>query len=186
MEMLKMKYNRRSFIKHCIALYGSVLLFPACNPERTKQYHSFSLKQANCLGAICEQIIPTDEYPGAIDAGVLNYIDRQIYIRFPELKELYHKGIQSINSYCTDAYHKEFIELPWDEQTSVLQAMEKGELPEEHWIGISQRNFFQTVRRNTMQGFYGAPHHGGNKDYISYRMMNLSYPFVVGQNRYGK
>jgi gluconate 2-dehydrogenase gamma chain len=38
----------------------------------------------------------------------------------------------------------------------------------------------------TMQGFYGAPRHGGNKDYASFKMMKLDYPLLVGQNRYGK
>ncbi|MDR1624650.1 MAG: gluconate 2-dehydrogenase subunit 3 family protein [Tannerellaceae bacterium] len=182
-----MKYNRRNFIKQCIALYGSTLLLPACSTRgKTQTYRSFSPLQADCLGAICEQIIPTDEYPGAIDSGVVNYIDRQIYIRFPELKELYHEGIQAVNSYCTSVYNKEFTALSWDDQTQLLLTMEKGELPEEHWEKASQREFFRIVRRNTMQGFYGAPHHGGNKDYISYRMMNLNYPFIAGQNRYGE
>lgn len=181
-----MKSNRRNFIKQCIALSGSLLLLPACSTENRSPYRSFSQKQAACIGAICEQIIPTDEYPGAIDAGVVNYIDRQIYIRFPELKELYHEGVHSINSYCNAAYNKDFSEISWDEQTNVLQQMERRELPEEYWQAVSQTNFFWTIRRNTMQGFYGAPHHGGNKDYVSYRMMNLNYPFIVGQNRYGK
>lgn len=180
-----MKSNRRNFIKQCIALYGSVLLLPACGADnRRRQYRSFSAKEADCIGNICEQIIPTDEYPGAIDAGVVNYIDRQIYIRFPELKKLYQDGIRSINAHCNAAYGGDFTGLLWEEQTAVLEAMEKGELPEEHWPDVSQREFFRTIRRNTMQGFYGAPHHGGNKNYVSYRMMNLNYPFVVGQNRY--
>ena len=36
-----------------------------------------------------------------------------------------------------------------------------------------------------MQGFYGSPRHGGNKDYASYRMLGLDYPNIIGQNRYG-
>jgi gluconate 2-dehydrogenase gamma chain len=35
-----------------------------------------------------------------------------------------------------------------------------------------------------MQGFYGSPRHGGNRDYVSYKMMKLDYPHVIGQNRY--
>lgn len=182
-----MKYNRRDFIKHCVALYGSVLLLPACTKAGSKQtYRSFTGGQADCIGAICEQIIPTDDYPGAIEAGVVNYIDRQIYIRWPEMKEYYRNGVKSVNAYCQAVYKKDFVELPWDEQTSLLQSIEKGELPEEYWGDPSQRDFFWTIRRHTMQGFYGAPHHGGNKNYVSYRMMNLDYPFIVGQNRYGK
>ncbi|MCD7937324.1 MAG: gluconate 2-dehydrogenase subunit 3 family protein [Tannerellaceae bacterium] len=182
-----MKYNRRDFLRQCIALYGSAVLLPACTPAGKKQaYRSFSSAQADCIGAICEQIIPTDEYPGAIDAGVVNFIDRQIQIRFPEWKKMYEDGIRSINSYCKAIYKKEFAEVPWEEQTKILMAMERNELPEEYWQAISQRHFFHQVRYHTMMGFYGAPHHGGNKEYVSYRMMNLNYPFIAGQNRYGK
>ena len=35
-----------------------------------------------------------------------------------------------------------------------------------------------------MQGFYGSPRHGGNRNYASYRMLGLEYPPVLGQNRY--
>jgi len=35
-----------------------------------------------------------------------------------------------------------------------------------------------------MQGFYGSPRHGGNKNNVSYKMMRLDYPVIIGQNRY--
>jgi len=35
-----------------------------------------------------------------------------------------------------------------------------------------------------MQGFYGSPRHGGNRNYASYKMMGLEYPRLIGQNRY--
>jgi len=37
-----------------------------------------------------------------------------------------------------------------------------------------------------MQGYYGSPRHGGNKDNMSYKMLKLDYPVVIGQNRYNK
>jgi gluconate 2-dehydrogenase gamma chain len=37
-----------------------------------------------------------------------------------------------------------------------------------------------------MQGFYGSPRHGGNRNYVSYKMLGLEYPVVMGQNRYSK
>ncbi len=182
-----MKCNRRDFIKQCAALYGSLLLLPACNMTgKEKTYMSFSNMQSDCIGAICEQIIPTDEYPGAIDAGVVNYIDKLLYQRFPELKERYLAGIQALDTYCTETFGKVFAALEWDRQTKILKEMEANKLPEKYWKDLSQGGFFWMVRTHTMQGFYGPPHHGGNKDYVSYRMMKLDYPFLVGQNRYGK
>jgi gluconate 2-dehydrogenase gamma chain len=37
-----------------------------------------------------------------------------------------------------------------------------------------------------MQGYYGSPIHGGNKDYMSFNMLGLDYPLIIGQNRYRK
>ena len=177
--------NRRVFIKRCIALYGSALLIPACKVDMDEiSYRCFTFEEGECLGAICEQLIPTDDFLGAKDAGVVNFIDKLLYQRFPELKSDYRNGIRSLEAYSKKVYHTAFVDLKWEEQYSILQQMEKGELPEDYWKEISQRKFFDMVLRNTMQGYYGPPRHGGNKDYVSYRMMRLDYPLLIGQNRY--
>lgn len=178
--------NRRAFIKKCItSFYGSLLLLPACNFEvKNKQYYSFTIAEAKCLAAICEQFIPADDYPGAKEAGVVNFIDKLLYQRFPDMKIKYLNGISSLENYCMIKFGKPFEELSWDDQYNILEYMEKGLLPQEYWEKISQQQFFNMVLRNTMQGFYGPPRHGGNKDYVSYRMMKLDFPLLIGQNRY--
>lgn len=91
--------NRRTFIKQCIALYGSLLLIPACkNGTGRLQYRCFSIDEGECLGAICEQFVPTDEYIGAKEAGVVNFIDKLLYQRFPELEQDYKSGIQALEN----------------------------------------------------------------------------------------
>lgn len=177
--------NRRTFIKQCIALYGSLLLMPACKSHPDEQTcRCFTKPEEESLGAICEQFIPTDDYPGAKEAGVVNFIDKLLYQRFPELKEPYQKGLLALDKYCRDTFGKSFPELLGKEQTALLQQMEQNKLPETYWKDIPQRRFFDMVLRNTMQGYYGPPRHGGNKDYVSYRMMRLDYPLLIGQNRY--
>lgn len=59
-----------------------------------QQYRCFSIDESECLGAICEQFIPTDEYLGAKEAGVVNFIDKLLYQRFPELEPDYKKGFK--------------------------------------------------------------------------------------------
>lgn len=83
-----------------------------------------------------------------------------------------------------DVFQKTFANLSWEQQYTVLQQMERKELPETYWEEIPQKKFFDMVLRNTMQGYYGSPRHGGNRDYVSFRMMRLDYPLLVGQNRY--
>lgn len=177
--------NRRQFLKRAAVGYGSLLLFSGCTRgSRQALYQRLSQAEADCLGAICEQFIPTDEYMGARDAGVVHYIDQLLYLRFPELQPLYEQGIQSLEHFCQEVHGNVFARLTWEVQYGILTQMEQGELPEAYWTTVSQTEFFFTVLRNTMQGYYGSPRHGGNKDYVSYRMMRLDYPQLIGQNRY--
>lgn len=179
--------SRRQFIKQCTLLYGSILLFPGCVvPGSKTSYFSFSEEVGNCIGAICEQFIPADDFSGAKEAGVVNFIDKLLYQRFPKLKEKYLKGIQAIEACACDSFGKSFTSLTWDQQTLFLQKMERGELVAGRWKDISQSEFFEMILRHSMQGFYGSPRHGGNKNYISYRMMKVDFPLLIGQNRYGK
>jgi gluconate 2-dehydrogenase gamma chain len=37
---------------------------------------------------------------------------------------------------------------------------------------------------HTMEGFYGDPRHGGNRDRVSWKMLKLPYPPVRGRLHY--
>ena len=58
-------------------------------------YHFFSDSEARLLIAICEQIIPRDDTPGATDAGVIFYIDRQICGPLARHQQSYRLGLES-------------------------------------------------------------------------------------------
>ena len=177
-------YNRREFIKSLGLLYGSLLIVPACTPAtKTPYYQSFTKEEAACLIALCEQIIPTDEYPGATDAGVIHFIDKQSKLRFPNEKTLFKNGVASLQSWCKITHNQMFEELDAPTQIAVMQSMEKNEIKSDLWK-VSPKEFFEKLLVRTMQGFYGSPRHGGNKDYVSFKMMRLDYPLLIGQNRY--
>ena len=179
-----MRHNRRDFIKRIGLISGSLLLLPACSYQTKKTYRILSDNEASCLIALCEQIIPADEDPGATDAGVINFIDKQIALRFPEEKDFMKKGVDALQASCQALHKRKFEELDFDTQTTVVASMENNQLPDEFWSEINQKAFFDKIVLRTRQGFYGMPRHGGNKDYVSYRMLKLDYPLLVGQNRY--
>ena len=58
-------------------------------------------------------------------------------------------------------------------QTALLQSLD----------GALKR-FFATVIAHTMQGYYGDPRHGGNRDAVSWRMLGVPVIPVRGRNRY--
>jgi gluconate 2-dehydrogenase gamma chain len=178
------QYNRREFIKAASLAYSSVMLFPACSLSSSSGYLVFTKDEADCLIALCEQIIPADQDPGATDAGVINFIDRQTHLRFPDEQSVYRQGIMSLQVTCRMLYGKLFEQLDEQDQIEMMKNMEHNRLAGEYWKDVNPSSFFNLVLQRTMQGFYGSPRHGGNKDYISYQMIKLDYPLLIGQNRY--
>jgi gluconate 2-dehydrogenase gamma chain len=178
-----MNHNRREFIKKAGFLYGSILFYPSCYRNATP-YRVFTQAEAACLIALCEQIIPADADAGATDAGVIHFIDRQTHLRFPENLPVYQKGIAALQATCKGQYQQMFEQLDQTTQIETMKNMERGRLPAEYWEEINQQSFFNLVLNRTMQGFYGSPKHGGNRNYVSYRMLKLDYPLLIGQNRY--
>ena len=55
------------------------------------------------------------------------------------------------------------------QQFQIVSAIEKDE-----------KAFFELVRAHTMQGYYGTPRHGGNRDAVSWRMLGLDEPPLAG------
>jgi gluconate 2-dehydrogenase gamma chain len=176
--------TRREFLKSSILAFGGVLMLPSC----LKNYTPFlflTADEAVTLSAICEQIIPADENgPGATQAGVIYYIDKQLHDVFIADQSSYRNGLKAINASCQLLNSLDFEELSPEQQLSFLQKMEGNDLPGEYWESNSPAGFFNAMIRHTMQGFYGSPRHGGNKDYISFWMIGLEYPYVVGRNLY--
>ncbi|MDR1344795.1 MAG: gluconate 2-dehydrogenase subunit 3 family protein [Tannerellaceae bacterium] len=178
--------DRRQFIKQSVALSGCLLL-PACRRSpHARLYRTFSPEEAGCLIALCEQVIPADDTPGATDAGVIFYIDTTVARYFPETVSRYKTGIASLQTYCLREHGSSFETLAQSVQTDIMKRMDTGDFPsEDGWEGVSPKSFMSMLTEHTMQGFYGPPRHGGNRNYASYRMLKLDFPLVVGQNRYG-
>lgn len=177
--------NRRDFLKTGVFGVSGVLMLPSCLKGYTP-WQFFTEDEAKCMIAICEQIIPADENgPGATQAGVVFYIDKQLDEVFTWEQQNYRDGLRALQHNAEELYGNRFELLDFETQNSFLKRMETNLLPAEPWEGIpGQSAFFRKMIQHSMQGFYGSPRHGGNRNYISYRMMKLDYPYIVGQNRY--
>lgn len=178
--------NRKEFIKVAALTAigtGGIRFLPGCSGHNTT-WRFFTDTEAKLVDAIAEQIIPSDEWPGGRDSGTTNFIDKQLVGPYKRYKAVYRKGLSAIQESCNTTYQKRFEELPWDEQTRFLENMEAGLLKGDSWSGGFDKEFFGLIRDHTMQAFYGSQIHGGNKDKMSYRMIGLDYPLIIGQNRY--
>ena len=148
------------------------------------------------INAAVARLIPSDgQGPGALEAGVPEFIDRQMDAVFgyaaiwymqgpfveskPEFgyqaalapRDLYRSGIAGINSYCKTSFSgKSFAELDAANQDATLKLAEAGTLALE---GTSSKAFFGFLLQNTKEGYLSDPIHGGNKNAASWTMIGF-------------
>jgi gluconate 2-dehydrogenase gamma chain len=163
---------------------GGAALVGKMGPAPKSPLRVLTSEQARLVEAVTEQIIPVDRDPGAREAGVVHFIDKQLDGPYKRFVGKYCAGLRCLEQTSQALFSKPFEALGWPDQTRVLQALEAGKVPKDIWTEPSAKEFFNLIRDHTMQGFYGSPRHGGNKNYASYKMMGLEVPRVIGQNRY--
>ncbi len=133
----------------------TLIAAPSVAAAAIAQSGMFSASDTEWLGAIVEQIVPTDEFPGAREAGVVTYIQRQLAGPLKRFRGAYSKGLDEMKKATPG-----FLTLSFDQQTAYLKTIES-------------TPFFQMVADHTMQGYYGDPMHGGNRDRVSWRMLKV-------------
>jgi gluconate 2-dehydrogenase gamma chain len=125
------------------------------------------------LAAICDQIIPADKFPNASEAGVLNYIDIQLTRHYRRHQKSYRQGLANADAESMKRFGLHLADASINQQLAVVTAVEK-----------SAPRFFEMVRNHTMEGYYGSPRHGGNRDAVSWHMVGLSEPPQLGRAQY--
>ena len=177
------RFSRRRFVQLATFGTGSIWLLSRCsNPISAWRF--FTNAEAQLMDVLADQIIPPDEWPGGRESGVTNFIDKHLVGPFIRFQEKYRKGLAAIQESCKSLYQKKFEELSWEEQTAFLEKMEAGKMTGSTWTRGFDREFFALFRDHSMQAYYGSPRHGGNKNNMSYKMLKLDYPLIIGQNRY--
>lgn len=194
--MNKKLISRRRFIQSSAITTCSLLFFNNCGIKiENLRWRFFTDDEASLVDALVEQIIPTDEWLGAKDAHVTNFVDKQLMGPYVELQEKYRRGLKLTKLSCDVLFNDMFENLQWDIQTEFLTNMQHGKLSEliseksngvneQVWEAGFDREFFNLIHSHTMQGYYGSPRHGGNYRFVSYRMIGLAPLQIIGQNRY--
>lgn len=175
------KLNRRAFLQAAAAAAAAAGV-TGCSRNRSP-WRFFTIDEARALAAMADQIIPPDQDPGASWAGVVNYIDRQLCGPYKELQSKYRLGLAGIDHSGRAAHGKLFADLESAQQIELLQQLETGKAQGSIWKQISSSEFFSMVVDHTMQGFYGDPRHGGNREGVSWKMLDLPYPPIRGRLR---
>src|SRR5262249_4408172 len=140
----------------------------------------FTQAEALVIAAACARIFPSDETgPGAREAAVAIFIDRQLagpwgrdghrYTHPPfnegapadmgyqgkaTPREIYRQGLKDLVG---------FDNLAPEQQDARLKSIEDG-------------RFFNLLRRNTIEGMFCDPLHGGNVDMVGWQMIGFPGP----------
>ncbi|MFD1561404.1 gluconate 2-dehydrogenase subunit 3 family protein [Paraburkholderia silviterrae] len=155
----------------------------------------FDAREWAFLHAAVDRLIPADsEGPGALEAGVPEFIDRQMDTPYahgalwymqapfqqgvPELgyqlklvpRDIYRLGIAAVNAYCNKAYGKPFDALDASKRDTVLGALEAGKVELD---SVPASAFFGQLLQNTREGYFCDPIHGGNKNLAAWKMIGF-------------
>jgi gluconate 2-dehydrogenase gamma chain len=124
----------------------------------------FTPAQAAEIDAISARIIPTDEAPGAHEAGVLYFIDRSMTTFTKEQVPLFEGGLASIAKSVEKGHgaSAKFSTLAADQQDAILK-------------GIEKTPFFGAMRFATIAGYLALPKYGGNKDYAGWKFIGQEH-----------
>ncbi len=180
--------RRRHFLTLSAASLGGVLVYSldrkssllTAQDKRLRiPLRFFDESEALIVAAATSRIFPTDRSgPGAREAGVVIFIDRQLagpyggdryrYTQgpfedgLPELgyqgkaspREIYRGGLKNL---------KGFDRLSPEEQDARLQDIESS-------------RFFSLLRQHTIEGMFSDPIHGGNVDMIGWQLVGFPGP----------
>ncbi|HXA00021.1 MAG TPA: gluconate 2-dehydrogenase subunit 3 family protein [Candidatus Dormibacteraeota bacterium] len=146
------------------------------NPAK---FEFFAPEEAAEVEAIASRIIPSDETPGAKEAGVIYFIDRALVTFAADSQKTYREGLPEIQAILAEKFPgvKKFSAATAEQQDAILEALSNSK-PK---ITASRRNrpnassqpFFETVRYHTIAGFLIDPESDrrGNKDGVGWKVI---------------
>jgi gluconate 2-dehydrogenase gamma chain len=142
------------------------------HPPSTGHGAFLNADDAATVAAFTERLMPgAPGKPGALDAGVLNYIDLALAGAYAHLQDFYRRGLNSLEAYCQKTYKSSFVTLGAARQDEVIKALEGGKATEFGWP--RPQAFFNTLRTHTIEGMFSDPIYGGNKEFAGWRLIGF-------------
>jgi gluconate 2-dehydrogenase gamma chain len=117
-------------------------------------------EQAAEVEAFTSRIIPTDDTPGAREAGVVYFIDRALTTFAKDQQPAFTEGITRL---AKDVEAK----FPGQSRLAALTAAQQDDVLK----SIEQTPFFGMMRFATLSGMFALPSYGGNRNFIGWNLM---------------
>ena len=118
--------------------------------------------EAADIEAVAAQIIPTDGFPGAREAGVIYFIDRALATFFSQLASDYRTQLTTFQAGYRNQYPaaRSFVSLTSEQQVEWLK-------------GVDHTPFFTTTHLLTLLGMFTLPAYGGNRDRVGWKLIGF-------------
>jgi gluconate 2-dehydrogenase gamma chain len=175
--------SRREFLERTVQ--GSALLWASQSLARplaaraasqSNDPTALSATEWEVVDAIAARILPTDEDPGAREAGCVNFIDKALANEDAMILPLYQMSLAALEGHCQAVFKNSFTGLSEEQQDKVLIQVESGTISGWPQGPIRPEAFFATVRFHTLVGFVANPSYGGNQDYVGWKVMGFPGP----------
>lgn len=114
------------------------------------------------LEAMVAQIIPSDDTPGAKEAGAVYFIDRALAAWDRGQRDLYRAGLLDLRKRRIAA-HPESVSLATLTAEQLVNLMK----------AIENTPFFEVLRAHTILGFCGPPSYGGNRKGVGWAHLGV-------------
>jgi len=154
--------NRRQVLAAMGVAFGAALIVPLSRMIEadkeidpialTSSQDLFSEEERASVSALSEIIIPTTDTPGAIEAGVPQYIEFMLAEWYQEdERDRFMEGLSQVAAYANDIEDAVFAQLDAGQQTAIVQRMHDGEAKGMDEGGSS---FFDHIKQLTLAGYY--------------------------------
>jgi gluconate 2-dehydrogenase gamma chain len=129
----------------------------------------FSAAQKRTLEAFLDRLCPKDELgPGAVEIGAQDYIEAQLSDYLAAEKQTFLDGLAAVDAYARESQGNPLADLTPEKRDQILTDIDSGKAPQ------NTRTFFNRARRLMLEGMFGDPHYGGNKNFAGWDL--IGYP----------
>lgn len=133
----------------------------------------FGEAEATTVEAITARIIPSDEHaPGAREAEAVTYIDRALSGFSKGLQIVYRRALVALDARSRALHGVPFVGLDEATQDALLVEIEAGARDDVEDAALLGR-FFAVVREHTIEGTFGDPAYGGNRDAVGWKLIGF-------------
>jgi gluconate 2-dehydrogenase gamma chain len=135
----------------------------------------FTPEQAAEIDAITARIIPTDETPGAREAGVVYFIDRALTTFAVDDQNSYREGLPELQARTREIFPavEKFSAATPEQQDEVLHSLdEQAEANRRPYRPrAAAQTFFETLRMHTIVAFLLDPDAGGDPKGVGWKVI---------------